>query len=184
MAAAWGIAALWFFCFGWWKDYLQSPTIAQRLDTRTHRSQAYFWFSHMPVKQTMQQRDAKTHTCRLIKRPGWPGSAMGDHRYRFKKLWHDSYTGVTPRNTRRPFNQTGPWFTLPLWANCQKKKPPAMSLTRNKPKKLIQLIPISLILDLIWLHSGCDELPNRLKQTPSCLPPQISSKQAHFILPN
>lgn len=36
MATAWGIAALWFFCFGWWKDYLQSPTIAQRLDTHTH----------------------------------------------------------------------------------------------------------------------------------------------------
>lgn len=32
-AAVWGIAALWFFWFGWWRDYLQSPTTAQELET-------------------------------------------------------------------------------------------------------------------------------------------------------
>ncbi len=58
MAAAWGIAALWFFCFGWWKDYLQSPTIAQRLEMHTRKSADLVLFSHihalMPVKQKTQ----------------------------------------------------------------------------------------------------------------------------------
>lgn len=53
-AAAWGIAALWFFCFGWWKDYLQSPTIAQRLDTHTHR--------HMQICDFISFSDTRTCT--------------------------------------------------------------------------------------------------------------------------
>lgn len=59
-AAAWGIAALWFFCFGWWKDSLQAPTIAETLDTHTSADV----HTRMPVK-TLHAADRcnNTHAC-------------------------------------------------------------------------------------------------------------------------
>lgn len=104
MAAAWGIAALWFFCFGCWKDYLQSPTKAQRLDT---------------LRRICTPTDLKllSHTCLLNRKKDTvhatdgcnnrPGLALGDHKYHFKQqiLPHKSNTGWPPRDTPCPYNQ-------------------------------------------------------------------------------
>lgn len=79
-AAAWGIAVLWFFCFGWWKDYLQSPTIAQKvrqlgLNTCTHARKRQ---EHTPCSRQTCRLVRLVIGCRL-------GSAMGDHGCCFKQ---------------------------------------------------------------------------------------------------
>lgn len=78
MAAAWGNAALWFFWFGWWKDYLQSPTTAQRLDTHAQVADKFQFCTHM-------------HTCQCNK----------NHADRCKNK-----TKSKPTHTHMPFKQT------------------------------------------------------------------------------
>lgn len=114
MATAWGIAALWFFCFGWWKDYLQSPTIAQRLDTHTHthshvsRLLFFFFYTHTCRRacktkkaHSMQHTDATTDMP-LIAWLTW----LSDGRPRVPLQTVDTATQqqhrVTPRNTQFP----------------------------------------------------------------------------------
>lgn len=141
MAAAWGIAALWFFCFGWWKDYLKSPTIAQRLGTRTHRSQTYFWFSHAHTRACTHASETNHATERCKKHTHMPFNQTarltwlsdGRPQVSLQKVVTRQLV-VTPRNTQRPFNQAGPWFTLPLWANCKENQQWAQHETSQKKK--------------------------------------------------
>ena len=131
-AAAWGIAALWFFCFGWWKDYLQSPTIAQRLDMHTHASlQIWFCFSHVHTHTHTHMHTCLWNQNSSMQRTGattdMPFGLPADLAQRWETTSRTTSNSniathsATPKGTHSFPNETGSHIKMPHSANCIKK---------------------------------------------------------------